>query len=76
VDRRIDKISDYFRGAGCVTCRGWEHSRVVFALDPFAPEPQLTPRPSHCPSCGRRIDKLDDVMIVRDPDGDAGMVGG
>ncbi|MBA2278314.1 MAG: hypothetical protein H0W06_11180 [Chloroflexia bacterium] len=71
---RIDKLSDHFRGAGCGTCRGWEHSRVYFAIDPRA-EPDITPRPPRCPKCGRRILKLTDVIIERDPGEDAGIAG-
>ncbi len=74
-ERRIQKLSDFLRGQGCPRCRGVEFSRVFVAY-PGAPKPDIPPRPSRCEDCGRRIDGHTDVMIIRDPDGDAAIVGG
>ncbi len=77
MERRIQKLSEYLRGVGCSTCRGWEFSRVYVALGGPGTEPDIEPRPARCPQCGRQILKQTDVMIVRSGEhDDAAIVGG
>jgi hypothetical protein len=77
MERRIQRLSEFLRGAGCRNCRHWNVTEVEF-VDANTPPRDRPPRPGRCPDCGRAAPPITELIrIIRDEDDvDAAIVGG